>query len=249
MKNISDKIQTAKQIIQNSKNIVAFTGAGISTESGIPDFRSPGGLWERFDPMKYANYKVFLKQPQYYWELEREITKLVEKSEPNPAHFALVKLEKIGKLKAIITQNIDMLHQKAGNKIPIYELHGSAYSGKCLKCGEKLTRTQLLHKMNTETIPRCEKCKGLVKPNVVLFEEKLPPEAYDGAMNALNDADCFIVIGSSLLVSPANYFPYVASESGIKMIFINRDPTFLDEFAEVVLQGNAGEILPELVVP
>jgi NAD-dependent deacetylase len=242
-----EQLDAAKNIIQSSNNIVAFTGAGISTESGIPDFRSPGGLWEKFDPNIYANFKVFKKDPSKYWELEREVTKLVEPAKPNPAHYALVTLEKQHKLKAIVTQNIDMLHQRAGSAVPIYELHGSPITAKCLKCNQKYSRAELLNKMNSESIPKCNICKGLIKPNVVLFFEELPSDAVYGAITAVQNCDCLLMIGSSLLVAPANQVPFFAKESGAKIIFINYEPTLFDEIADVCLVGKAGDILPKIV--
>jgi NAD-dependent deacetylase len=240
-------IQAARKIIAESNRIVVFTGAGISTESGIPDFRSPGGLWTRFNPDKYANYRVFLKTPQFFWELEREINKMLEVAQPNAAHKAIVELEQQGKLIAIITQNIDFLHHKAGNTVPIYELHGSPRTAFCLDCQTEIDRTRLLEKMATEEIPRCDRCGGLIKPRTVLFQESMPNAALEGAYSAVKRCDCMIMVGSSLQVSPANLFPIEAQEHGAQLIFVNKEPTIFDDYATICLYGSAGEILPQIM--
>ena len=237
----------AKQIITESNDIIVFTGAGISTESGIPDFRSPGGLWEKFDPAIYANYFHFLQHPEDYWKMEREVTKMISDVEPNAAHYAIAELAERDKLKAVITQNVDMLHGKAKTKAPIYELHGSAATASCQDCRSQIGRKRLLLKMEDEEILRCDECQGLIKPDVVLFGESLPMRTMNKAIAATQDADCFIVVGSSLLVSPANTFPRLAKEHGAQIIIINMEPTMFDSIADVCLCGKAGDILPKLI--
>lgn len=242
-----NRIEKAREIIKNSKKIVVFTGAGISTESGIPDFRSPGGLWTRFNPEIYANYDIFLQDPSKYWEMERVISKMIQSAKPNPAHKSIVTLEKTGTLLAIITQNIDFLHQRAGSSVPIYELHGTTLHGTCKQCHTIYSHDELLKKMETEEIPHCSNCSALIKPDVILFNEEMPVDAITGASTVVEICDCFIVIGSSLSVLPANLFPSRAKHFGAKLIIVNLEPTFLDLEADVCIHGKAGELLPKLI--
>ncbi len=244
---MTDVTSELRRMITESRRAVVFTGAGISTESGIPDFRSPGGLWERFDPQVYANYRVFLKVPSKYWEMEREVTKIVQAADPNPAHKAIVKLEERGKLSAVITQNIDMLHQRAGTDSPIYELHGSAMTGTCVKCDALYKRQEILIKLEKSQVPFCDECGGAIKYDVVLFNEMLPYETITKAIKATKKSDCLIVVGSSLLVSPANQLPLIAKNAGAKLIVVNIEETPIDNVADIVLRGKAGKILPKIV--
>ena len=242
-----EKISKAAEIIRSSDNIVVFSGAGISTESGIEDFRSEGGLWSRYDPSIYASYLVFLQDPSKFWILHKELENIVEDAEPNAAHVAIAELEKMGKVKAIITQNIDMLHQKAGSGeygAKIYELHGSYGILHCVECGKEFDYRDIDTK-NVE-YPVCE-CSGFIKPKVVLFGESLPPGVLDGAMRACSECDTFLMVGSSLVVSPANFMPSIAQQSGAKVIFVNRDETYLDHVADIFLKGNAGDIFTRLM--
>lgn len=238
----------AAEIIENSNNIIAFTGAGSSTESGIADFRSEGGLWSRYDPSIYANFQYFLKDPSKFWQMHNELVDILVKAKPNPIHIAIAKLEQFGKLNAIITQNVDILHQRAGSgsyrDIPIYELHGSYEKLECLNCKKIFHFTEI----DTKSVryPICE-CGGLIKPKVVLFGESLPLGVLDAAMEVTRNSDCFLMVGSSLLVSPANLLPVVAKENGAKIIFINREHTIMDNIADVFLKGNGGKILEDIM--
>ncbi len=228
--------------------MVAFTGAGISTESGIPDFRSKGGLWERYDANVCANIHVFLRHPEHYWKMEADLSAQLRTTLPNPAHYALVELERKGKLKAIITQNVDRLHKRAGSTVPIFELHGSAEKARCLSCGIEYRGDDILQRVwDGDPAPKCDACGGLVKPCVVLFGESLPSEAVDGAFDHADRCDCLLMIGSSLVVTPANQVPGRAKDHGAAVIIINLEPTFMDDVADVVLLGKAGVILPKLV--
>jgi NAD-dependent deacetylase len=245
-----EKISEAAEIIKKSNYIVVFTGAGISTESGIEDFRSPDGLWARYDPSIYASYYYFLEDPSKFWEMHNELTEIVENAQPNYAHEAIAELEKMDKVKAIITQNIDMLHQKAGSgsykKIPIYELHGSYGIMHCIKCGAEFDFKEIDTENVEYTLHDCNP-KGYIKPKVVLFGESLPSGVLEGAMNECRECDCFIMVGSSLVVSPANFMPSIAKNSGSAIIFINKDNTMMDDLADVFLQGSASEIFTELI--
>ncbi|MHA1796864.1 MAG: NAD-dependent protein deacylase [Candidatus Helarchaeota archaeon] len=241
-------ILKAVEIIQNSNRIVAFTGAGASTESGIEDFRSEGGLWSKYDPSIYASYQYFLIDPSKFWEMHGELVEILENAKPNPVHFGLVELEKMGKMKAIITQNIDNLHKKAGSgthdNIPIYELHGTYTELECLECKKQFKFDEVNYK--DVAYPTCE-CGGYIKPKVVLFGESLPYGVLEGAIESCKDCDCFLMIGSSLVVSPANFLPSIAKETGAKVIFINKDTTTMDFLADIFLQGKAGEIFSKLI--
>ncbi|MFX0085936.1 MAG: NAD-dependent deacetylase [Candidatus Hodarchaeota archaeon] len=245
---IEENIKTAAKLIHKSKYIVVFTGAGISTESGISDFRSPSGLWSRYDPGEYAEYRAFLNHPEKFWTMHKEMSQTVLEAEPNQAHKSLVKLEKnYGKLKAIITQNIDFLHSRAGSK-NVLEIHGSGYTAVCLDCRQEfhyLDVQRLLDK--GQIVPRCVKCKGLIKPNVVLFGEPLPYDIVQQARDEINTADLLIVIGSSLTVYPAAALPSMALNTGARIIIINVEPTMMDHLVDVVIHGKAGEILPKIL--
>lgn len=241
------KISKAAEIIKNSNYIVVFSGAGISTESGIDDFRSKEGLWSKYDPSIYASYQYFLQDPSKFWKMHRCLEDLVSTATPNQAHLAIVELEKMGKVKAVITQNIDILHQKAGSGINgarIYQLHGEYGKLHCIKCNKEFNYDEI----DTKDVkyPVCE-CSGYIKPKVVLFGESLPHGVLEGAMNECTNADCLIVVGSSLLVSPANFMPSIAKQYGAKLIFINRENTVMDDLADVFLKGSAGEIFTELL--
>jgi NAD-dependent deacetylase len=248
MKELNElKLDEIVRIIKNSKNIVVFTGAGISTESGIADFRSEGGLWSRFDPSIYANYYYFLEDPSKFWEMHKELEDIIANAKPNPAHYAIAELENMGKIKAVITQNVDMLHQKAGSGksgANIFELHGTYGVLQCVKCGKEYD----FDKVDTRSVrfPVC-KCSGFIKPKVILFEEPLPMEVMEGAMNACMHADCFLMVGSSLVVSPANFMPNIAKKNGAKIIFINKESTMMDEIADIFLKGSASEIFTEII--
>ena len=241
------QITDAANIIKESNYIVVFTGAGISTESGIDDFRSEGGLWSRYDPAIYASYHYFLDDPSKFWEMHNELEGLVVNAEPNPAHHAIAELEKLGKVKAIITQNVDMLHQKAGSGnygAKIYELHGQYGTLECVKCRKEFQYEEI----DTKSVkyPVCE-CSGFIKPKVVLFGESLPMGVMEGAMNACRDCDCFLMVGSSLVVSPANFMPSIAKQYGASIIFINRESTVMDNLADIFIFGSASEIFTALM--
>ncbi|TFG16056.1 MAG: NAD-dependent deacylase [Promethearchaeota archaeon] len=242
-----EQISDVAKIIKESNYIVVFTGAGISTESGIDDFRSEGGLWSRYDPAIYASYYYFLDDPSKFWEMHNELEGLVANAKPNPAHYAIATLEKLGKVKAIITQNVDMLHQKAGSGsygAKIYELHGQYGTLECIKCKKEFHYEEI----DTKSVkfPVC-KCSGYIKPKVVLFGESLPMGIMEGAMNACRDCDCFLMVGSSLVVSPANFMPSIAKQSGARLIFINRESTIMDDLADIFLRGSASEMFTALM--
>lgn len=239
-------IKKAVSIVNESKNIVAFTGAGISVESGIPDFRSSGGLWEKFNPEEYASMHVFKSSPDKFWEMYKELAQVVFSAEPNPAHIALFQLEQKGKLKAIITQNIDKLHTKVGNS-NVLEIHGSGETAHCLNCHHEYSYAFIQENLTNGPKAIFCFCGGLIKPDIILFGEPLPQAIMLEAHAAIKKADLLLIIGSSLQVYPAADLPLVAKKSKTKIIIINMEKTQLDHIANLTLHGKAGEILPKML--
>ena len=243
-----DKIRQAAELIKNSNYIVAFTGAGISVESGIPDFRSPGGLWDRFNPMEYAEYSAFLTHPEKYWTMHKELREIVINAQPNPAHEALATLEhEYDKLKAIVTQNVDFLHSRAGNT-KVLEIHGSSKTSRCLSCSKEFYYTEVEEFLDEGQLPpRCPECDGLIKTNTVLFGEQLPYNVVEQARVEIVAADLLIVIGSSLTVYPAAALPSLAVQTGTRLLIVDKEFTPMDIYADVAIRGMAGEIMSKIL--
>ena len=242
-------LEEAAKTIAKAKHVIALTGAGISVESGIPDFRSAGGLWSKYDPMEYAYIGTFIKNPQKVWQVLGEMIGLLLEAKPNPAHLALADLEKTGKLKSIVTQNIDNLHQKAGSS-HVIEYHGNGYRLVCPKCSNLynvLDFADDIQGRGKDFPPRC-KCNAILKPDVVFFGEAIPPHAHDQALQAASMCDVMLIIGTSALVAPVNYLPPLAKQKGAKLIEINVEKTVLTyEFSDYFIQGQAGLQVPALV--
>ena len=237
-------------LIINARRVVVFTGAGISTESGIPDFRSPGGIWERFDPDDFT-YQKFVSDPEArkkHWQMLWE-GGLTTGAEPNAAHYATAELDRLGKLDCVITQNVDNLHQRAG--VPddrVFELHGNMQWAICLSCGRRYPMEQIRVRLDEgEEIPDCEACHGLLKPDAVFFGESLPEKVLREAASRSYNCDLFIVIGSSLVVYPAAYMPVYAVESGAKLVIINLSSTPMDNQAAVLITAKAGEAMSGII--
>jgi NAD-dependent deacetylase len=231
-------------MIRGANRVVVFTGAGVSTESGIPDFRSPGGIWTRFDPEDFTIEK-FLSSPETrrkQWQVLLEGGLFADAS-PNAAHYAVVELERMGKLTCVITQNVDNLHQKAGNDpARVFELHGNMNRLRCLDCGVVYGLAAVLEIRTARTdIPVCRECGGILKPDVVFFGEPLPEQTLRMANDRAAHCDLLIVIGSSLVVYPAAYIPLYAKESGAQLVILNRDETPYDADADVLIRAEAGE--------
>lgn len=248
MNNSDEKIAELQKIYDESENIVFFGGAGVSTESGIPDFRSQDGLYSqewKYPPERIISRSFFDANPVEFYRFYRK--KLIVKNvEPNTAHIQLAKMEQKGKLKAVITQNIDGLHQKAGSK-NVFELHGSTLRNFCMNCGAKYDVDFISESENSpDKLPHCAKCNGLVKPDVVLYEESLDQNIINGAINAIRNADTIIVGGTSLVVYPAagliDYF------SGKNMILINKSETSSDYKANLVIHESIGKVLGSLEI-
>jgi len=235
-------IDNASEAIINSSLTLALTGAGISVESGIPDFRSAGGLWSRFDPSEYATIEAFRANPEKVWQMLAEMDKVVSAAKPNPAHIALGELERMGYLHYIITQNIDNLHQEGGSR-NVIEYHGNSSTLLCLWCGKNYSSRD-----KRDTIPpRCQ-CGKILKPDVVFFGEPIPSEALNRSFQLASSAQVLMVIGTSALVSPANTIPTIAKQNRAKIIEINMERTHLtDSITDIFLQGKAGEVVPALV--
>lgn len=242
---MSTEIEKLTQILKESNNIVFFGGAGVSTESNIPDFRSASGLWNEklkinLTPEQLVSHTMFIRYPEEFFEFYRD--KLIyPEAKPNAAHIALAKLEEMGKLKAIVTQNIDGLHQAAGSK-NVFELHGSVLRNYCMKCNEFYDEKFIL---DSKGIPTCPKCGGKVKPDVVLYEEGLDDNIIRGAVRAISQADTLIIGGTSLVVYPAagliDYF------RGKNLILINKSSTSADNKADLVIHDAIGKVLGEAV--
>ncbi len=244
----SDRILMVARWVWQSKSVVAFTGAGISTASGIPDFRSPeSGLWGSVDPMKVASIFGFRHNPEAFYKWVEPLARKTLLAQPNAAHLALARLEQTGKLQAVITQNIDILHTRAGNST-VFELHGHMREATCIHCFTVYDGQSVIEKfLEDRVVPRCTTCGSVLKPNVILFGEQLPIQEFNGAKKALRHSDMMIVVGSSLEVAPASDLPMLARRNGAKLVIINLEPTALDEFADTVIRGNAAEILPSIV--
>ena len=230
-------------VLRQHRRIVAFTGAGISVESGIPDFRSPGGLWERFDPMEYAHIRAFRANPAKVWTLLKEMDEIIARARPNPAHIALAQLEAKGLLLGLITQNVDNLHQAAGSK-RVVEYHGNAHRFICHSCKRQHPRETL----DFSRTPLYCRCGGLIRPDVVFFGEQIPAGAQEEAEELARECDLLLVIGTSGEVAPASYLPYIAKEWGAVIVENNLTPTRLtDTLTDHFLPGPAGKLWPEVL--
>lgn len=235
-------LDQAVQLIQKSSSLVALTGAGISTDSGIPDFRSPRGIWSKY-PVTYGEYNYFKEHPEQIYELGRELLPLLMSAQPNEGHKALKELEDMGTLKAVITQNVDGLHQKAGSR-RVVEIHGTFKTATCLTCGKKRTIEELVPLL--DVVPRCPECSGIIKPDVVFFGELLPEKAFSEAVDLAQKADVMIAAGTSLEVYPASHLVLIAKKKG-RVIIMNDEKTALDRVADVVVKDKLSACLPSVV--
>ncbi len=236
-------VQKLADILSGSRNIVFFGGAGVSTESGIPDFRSTDGLYHmkyRYPPERIISHTFFMDNPEEFYRFYKDKMLCLE-AKPNRAHLALARLEEMGRLKAVVTQNIDGLHQAAGSRT-VYELHGSVMRNYCMKCGASADVRQI---KTAPGVPRCPACGGLIKPDVVLYEEGLDEPTVQGALRAIAGADTLIIGGTSLVVYPAAGF--IDYFRGNHLVVINRDVTPRDSVAELALHDSIAEVLGEAV--
>lgn len=240
-------IQRVVELLVNSRRAVALTGAGISTPSGIPDFRSPSsGLWSKVNPMVVASKWGFRSNPQAFYEWIAPLAEQLLTAQPNPAHLALAEMERLGKLRAVITQNIDGLHQRAGSG-RVLELHGHARHANCVRCHHPVPADQVFEQWRTiQQVPRCPECGGVLKPAVVLFGDLLPQDVWRAAENEARHCDLMLIAGSSLEVAPASDLPYIAYHAGARLILVNYQPTPLDHLMEVALYADVAEALPAI---
>lgn len=243
-----ENIRRAAELLLASRHSVALTGAGISTPSGIPDFRSPEtGLWSQSDPMAVASIYIFRSQPEVFYEWMRPTARLFLEAKPNPAHHALADLEEMGLLKAVITQNIDNLHQRAGSK-RVLELHGHLREAICMRCQQVFPTEGMVHDYMMEgKVPSCEDCGGVLKPMAVFFGEPLPMDVLMDAQMESQVCDLMLVAGSSLEVIPAANLPFVAHGLGSELVIVNEMVTAADDRAAVVIHDDVAEILPRIV--
>jgi len=235
--------ETLKARILTAESVCVLTGAGISAESGVPTFRGEEGLWKKFKPEELANFEAFIRNPNLVWEWYAYRRKLIHDVKPNPGHYALVELERSVKEFTLITQNVDNLHRRAGSR-SIIELHGNIERSYCIECGARVSELNI---DSLKEAPRCGRCGGLIRPDVVWFGEMLPQEAFSAAEKAARQCDLFLCIGTSAVVYPAASLPFTAFDHGAFIVEINRELTELSSRAHETLIGPAGEILPQLV--
>jgi NAD-dependent deacetylase len=243
------EIDRLREMIDGARRIVAFTGAGISTESGIPDFRSPGGIWTKYQPIYFDDFMSSEEMRRESWRRKFATDETMLKAEPNAGHRALAKLVEQGKMTAIITQNVDGLHQRSG--VPaskIIELHGNATYASCLDCGQRHELEPIRKAfLGKGTLPVCSKCDGIVKTATISFGQSMPEIQMARAQDETMSCDLFIVLGSSLVVYPAAGFPRIAKRRGAQLAILNRDPTDQDDDADLVLHDEIGPTMSRVV--
>ncbi len=236
----------AAELVAAARRGVAFTGAGVSAESGIRTFRGENGLWRQYDPYKVASIEGFRRDPAVYWRVASGGWRMFRAAEPNPGHRALVALEERGHLAGVVTQNTDGLHRDAGTH-RLIELHGNGRTVRCLDCGAIEPRSDVQDRLDRELPPRCLVCGGMhIKPDVVFFGEALPSAAMMEAFRIARECDLMLVVGSSLQVYPAADVPEVAAERSVPIVIVNDEPTPMDVAATVVIRGRSAEVLPEI---
>ncbi len=240
-------IDHAAQLLASARRGLVFTGAGVSTESGIRDFRGPNGLWKQYDPYKTADIRYFMEDPARYWTIARERWSTYTQAHPNAGHYALAAMEEAGHVSSVVTQNTDGLHAAAGSR-RVIEIHGNGREVVCLDCGAREPRADVQARLEAEMPPLCRLCNGtFIKPAVVFFGEALPQRALIEAYARAGEADLVLVVGSSLQVYPAADIPLAGKRAGAPMVIVNEEPTPFDELADVVIRGKSGEVLPILL--
>ncbi len=229
--------------LKDAESIVTFTGAGVSAESGVPTFRGDDGIWKKLKPEELASFDAFIQNPELVWEWYKQRKQIVSSVQPNSGHFALAEMQRYYKNFTVITQNIDNLHRRAGSSV-VHELHGNIERNYCIGCGKYYTNEEILRFKHA---PRCLKCNGMIRPDVVWFGELLPEEEWKESISAAQRADVFFSIGTSSVVYPAASIPKLAQNSGAFIVEINIEPTELTSFADETIFGKSGEVLPQLV--
>ena len=233
------------ELVRESGPVVVLTGAGISTESGIPDFRSPTGIWAEYDPQEYATIDAFRADPENVWRFYSLRFAALTEAEPNAGHIALAELERAGLVRAVVTQNIDLLHERAGSS-DVVEVHGSIRTSSCLHCGSRYPLADVLRLLERGAAPLCTVCEGVLKPDVVFFGELLPEGAIDRAYELARSARLLLVVGSGLEVWPVSLLPEETVRAGGRVAIVNRGPTTFDGRAVLKIDGGAGETLAAL---
>jgi NAD-dependent protein deacetylase/lipoamidase len=239
---IREEVSRAAELLRKNRRAIALTGAGISVDSGIPDFRSPDGLWTRYEPMEYATIEAFRRDPEKVWRMLLEVDELVREAEPNPGHRGLAELERMGVLRSIVTQNIDGLHQRAGSR-NVVEFHGGSHRLRCLSCDGTWDAVDLPR----GEIPRCERCQVILKPDIIFFGEAIGRQVLTETFDLAGDCDAVLVVGTSATVSPASEVPVLAKRRGGVVLEFNLEQTQLSDLADVCVLGPASETLPALV--
>ncbi len=248
MTNTSTLIAEAAALLRNANHAVALTGAGISTPSGIPDFRTPdSGVWAQIaDPMEVASIYAFKRWPQRFYEWLHPLAERLITAQPNSAHLALAQMEQMGRIKSVITQNIDLLHSKAGSR-EVYEVHGHMRQLTCMSCAGRFPAEEIMPEfLATRAVPHCTACGGVLKPDVILFGEMLPIGVLNKAQLQTRICDLMVVCGSSLEVAPVGDFPLLAKQTGAKVVIINLEDTYFDDIADVVIHADVVDVLPRL---
>lgn len=242
---MADGTEQLRAFLAESRRAVVFTGAGISTESGIPDFRGPGGMWSKYQPIEFGEFMSSADARREYWRRKIETDKVLLTAKPNRGHRAIAALVGSGKASSVITQNIDGLHQASG--VPaaqVIELHGNTTYATCLDCGERYELEPIKKAFMADgTLPECDECMGIIKPATIAFGQAMPQAEMHRAQIETVACDLFLSIGSSLVVYPAAGFPVLASEKGARLVILNREPTPLDNAAELVIRGEIGSTL------
>ena len=233
-------------LIEARQPCIVLTGAGVSTESGIPDFRSPTGIWAQFDPLEYASLEAFRSDPAKVWSFYAPRFAMLTEAEPNAAHRVLAELERRGLVRAVVTQNIDLLHERAGSR-EVVEVHGSIRSSSCLACGARYPLQEVVAQLESRPAPICPQCEAVLKPDVVFFGELLPVAAIDRAYALAGDAELLLVVGSALEVWPVAELPLVTRRAGGSVAIVNRGSTALDGDADLKIDGSAGETLESVL--
>jgi NAD-dependent deacetylase len=236
-------VERLAELFRERGPAVVLTGAGVSTESGIPDFRSPSGLWAQFDPLDYGSIQAFRDDPVRVWEFYAPRFAMLASAEPNPAHLALAELERLGHVTAVVTQNIDLLHERAGSR-EVVEVHGSIRTSSCPGCGRGYALGAVIELIGDSSAPACPDCGRVLKPDVVFFGELLPEAAMERASELAGSASMMLVVGSALEVYPVAGLPLDTVRAGGALAIVNRGPTALDARATLKLDGSAGELLP-----
>ena len=247
---MDELIEKGAGMIKDAQKILVFSGAGLSTESGIPDFRSEGGLWEKYDPMDFYYQKIISDERARtkYWEMIKDVYGILQNAPPNRAHLAIKALEDNGKLLAVVTQNIDGLHHEAGNSPDkIIEIHGTVATISCLSCGKQYEKDGIIKRLHSgEEVPYCDDCSGILKPDSISFGQAMPEHKMSQAIMHARNCDLCIVLGSSLVVYPAASIPEYAVQGQAKIMVINREGTFLDRQADLVIHESVS-VLAQMV--